>query len=398
MLGLRMDVSRFTPNSPGRLVPITWYDLRSNEANESLAFLPDPLPDRIALSDRLLLKLIDATAAVTRLDEASKRLPNPSLLVRPSIMREAVSTSALEGTYTLLKDVMEASFIDGQLTGDVREVTNYVEAAFAGFERIETRAISVGLLRELHPILVAGAGQDSYQSGELRAIQVFIGERRRGIAAARFVPPPPGFILADGMNAWEQWINTEEPIPTLVKVALGHYQFETLHPFIDGNGRLGRLIMGLQLVHEGLLHIPILNISPFLEEHRNEYIDLMLHVSQTGDVESWMDFIFDGVLIQAEDARTRIGEMMRVEQTIREAVKRSKARGVIHEVIEDLIAYPVITIPKIAELHNVQYGPAKNAVDKLVQLGFLEEVTGKTYGKIHVCQQMMHAIEGDIQR
>ena len=396
MLGSRMDVSRFTPNSPGRLVPITGHNPRTNETFTAQAFLPDPLPDQVSLSDHLLLKLIDATAAVARLDEASKRLPNPSLLVRPSIMREAVSTSALEGTYTLLKDVMESTFIDGEQSGDVREVTNYVDAAFAGFDLIETRPISVGVLRELHAILVAGTRGDSYQSGELRATQVFIGARRGGISAARFVPPPPGGMLIEGMSTWEQWINTDAPIPSLVKVALGHYQFETMHPFTDGNGRLGRLIMGLQLVDEGLLGMPILNISPFLEEHRTEYKDLMLHVSQTGDVESWMDFIFDGVLIQAEDARARISAMMRVQQAMREDVKRSKARGVIHEVIEDLIAYPVITIPKIAELHNVQYGPAKNAVNKLVQLGYLKEVTGKNYGKIHVCQQIMHAIEGDL--
>lgn len=396
MLGLCMDISRFTPNSPGRLVPVAGLDPRTKERVNAQAFIPDPLPERIPLSDRLILKLNEATVAVARLDEVSKRLPHPSLSVRPWIMREAVSSSALEGINTRLIDLMASQYTDRPKSAELREVTNYVDAAFLAYERIGSRPISLGLLRELHAILVAGPRSNAYQSGELRRTQVFIGTRRGGIATARFVPPPPGEALVTAMSAWEQWINTDAPIPALVKVALGHYQFETLHPFNDGNGRLGRLVMALQLVHEGLLHIPVLNISPFLEKHHDEYKDLMLHVSQTGDFESWMDFIFEGIRIQAEDACMRINKMVRIQDDLHDYMDRNRARGVVYKVIDYLIAYPVVTLKQISENHNVTFLPADNAAMKLSRIGYLEEITGKRYAKIYMCPQMMKALEGDI--
>lgn len=328
-----------------------------------------------------------ATLALGRLDFAVRRLPDPCLLVRPVLQREAQSTSELEGTFTPLDEVLAADFIDtSRQSAELREVMNYVRAAEGGFSLIEELPICVRVLCQLQKTLVRGTRGDVYDAGRLRQTQVFIGERELGIEHSRFVPVPPGDQLVDGMSDWEKWINNkDDDIPLLVKAAVGHYQFETLHPFSDGNGRLGRLVVVLQMMEAGTLTYPVLNLSPWLKPRKEEYKSLLLSVSETGDYNAWVRFFATAVEAQAADMVQRIEELLGVREQLLQTVRSRGYRGFIIDVVEDLIGYLSITPSSAAKRHQVQYHTANEAFRKLEELGILVETTGEKYGRIFVC-------------
>jgi Fic family protein len=389
-----VDLKRFAASPVGSLAPITGYDNLLQREYRHAAFVPAPLPLAVSLGQGTYKKLALAERAVGRLDAAADRLPNPNLLVRPTLYREAVSTSALEGTYAPLLEVLEADYVDERRQSqEVREVLNYVRAAVRGLELIKGKPICLTVIAELQKLLVRGTRGDMADAGWLRTGQVYIGERARGIEAARFVPPPPGELLVGGMSDWEKWLNADDDVPLLVKAALAHYQFETLHPFSDGNGRLGRLIIVLQLIAEGALRYPILNLSPFFEPRKDTYKDLLLSTSATGDFEPWVDFFADAVLAQAVDAEARIAKLLSIRQKMLDALRAEKARGVVLDIVEDLIGYPVMTVSQAAKLHGVTFPPANSAIERLVRMGFLVEMTGRGYGRVFACPNVMAAVE-----
>lgn len=389
-----MDCEMFRSSPIGRLVAISGHDYFVGRDYSHFAFVPAPLPERLPLRERTYKLVSEADRAVGRLDAAAARLPNPSLLVRPAIYREAVSTSALEGTYAPLIDVLEADFMDEHhVSHEVREVRNYVRATERGLELIQQKPICLTVLAELHAILVEGTRGDGSDAGKLRQRQVYIGERSKGIERSRFVPPPNGDALVEGMSAWEKWINAEDDIPLLVKAAVGHYQFETLHPFSDGNGRLGRLVVLLQLVYYGALNHPLLNLSPYFEERKDEYKDHLLECSRTGEFDPWVQFFAEAVIAQAEDELSRIEELIVIRHSMIDTLRADRARGVVLEIVEDLIGYPVITPSLAATLHNVTYPPANAAIQRLVKLGLLVEVTGKSYGRIFAAPAIVRAVQ-----
>jgi Fic family protein len=389
-----VDLTRFEASPVGSLAPITGYDSLLKREYRHAAFVPAPLPREVALGQGTYKKVALAERALGRLDAAADRLPNPNLLVRPTLYREAVSTSALEGTYAPLLEVLEADYVDERRQSqEVREVLNYVRAAERGLELIREKLICLTVIAELQKLLVKGTRGDMADAGWLRNGQVYIGERARGFEAARFVPPPPGELLVRGMSDWEKWLNADDDVPLLVKAALAHYQFETLHPFSDGNGRLGRLVIVLQLIAEGALRYPILNLSPFFEPRKDTYKDLLLSTSSTGDFEPWVDFFVDAVLAQAADAEARIAQLLRIRQRMLEALRNEKARGVVLDIVEDLIGYPVITVSQAAKLHGVTFPPANSAIERLVRMGFLVEMTGRGYGRVFACPDVMAAVE-----
>lgn len=389
-----MDCDDFRNSAAGSLHAIAGHDTHLKRDYRHYAFVPSPLPPTVPLDERTYKVISEADRAVGRLDAAADRLPNPRLLVRPALYREAVSTSALEGTYAPLREVLEADLVEGgHQSSEVREVVNYVRAAERGLEMIPTRPICVSLVATLQQILVRGTRGDSYDAGRLRSGQVFIGERRNGIERSRFVPPPSGPILVEGMSDWEKWLNAEDDIPLLVKAAMGHYQFETLHPFHDGNGRLGRLIIVLQLIDAGALKYPILNLSPYLEPRKDQYKDLLLDASKTGEWNPWVQFFAEAVVAQSNDAITRIERLIGIRQTMIDSLRAHKARGVVLEIVEDLIGWPVITSSQAASLHHVTYPPASSAIQRLESLGFLREATGRSYGRVYVCDAVMSAVD-----
>lgn len=391
-----MQVDEFHEASMGSLVRVTGHDSFLHRDYDHFAFVPDALPFELALSQATYKAATEASLALGRLDFAVRRLPNPRLLVRPALRREAQSTSALEGTYATLDEVLEADFVDeANLRAEVREVMNYVRAAERALELIEVKPICVTMLCELQEILVRGTRGDTFDRGRLRQGQVYIGERRKGIEASRFVPPPPGDVLVEGVSDWEKWVNAEDDIPLVVKVALTHYQFETLHPFSDGNGRLGRLVATLQLIVNGALTYPVLNLSPWLEERKDEYKDHLLTVSKTGALDDWVTFFCAAISAQAEDGVNRIEDLLTFREELAQKLAAAKVRGVALQIADSLWGYPVITPSAAATNHGVTYPPANSAIGKLVELGVLREVTGRTYGRVFICDEVMDIMQRD---
>lgn len=384
-----MDTKAFSRSPMGRLVPISGRDNYLGRDYSHFAFVPNPLPKSVPLSERTYNRVTQASLEIGRLDFAVQRLPNPSLLVRPALRREAQSTSALEGTYAPLDEVLEGEFLEeAQQSAELREILNYVRAAELGYQLIEKMPIHFNMVARLQKILVRGTRGDGYDAGKIRSGHVYIGERSRGIEESRFVPPPPGDELRDGISEWEKWINAENDVPLLVKAALGHYQFETLHPFSDGNGRMGRLIASLQLVEAGALNYPVLNLSPWLKEHEQQYKDEMLRVSITGDFNPWVQFFCDAVIAQAQNGVKKIEDVLAVRAQWMEQLQKARVRGVAVNIVDSLIGYPYITVSQAAELHNVTYPPANNAIRKLVDMGILQETTGGNYGRVFVAPQL----------
>lgn len=389
-----MDIPAFQDSPVGHLKRIQGHDAYLDRPYDHFAFVPEPLPPEVPLAPLTIKMMGEAERAVGRLDAAVNRLPNPSLLVRPALRREAVSTSALEGTYAPFREVLEADYVDERKrSAEVREVLNYVEAAERGLALIQKKPICLNLIAELQAVIVRGTRSDGFDAGRLRSGQVYIGEQKLGIERSRFVPPPEGDVLRDGVSDWEKWINADDHTPLLVKAALGHYQFETLHPFSDGNGRLGRLIVTLQLVADGAMQYPVLNLSPWFEPRKDNYKDALLAVSQTGDYDPWLQFFFGAVIAQAEDAVTRIDDLLAVRAEFLDRLRADKAKGVVLEIVEDLIGYPVITPSQAAGLHNVTYPPAAKAVERLERLGILREVTGGNYGRVYACERVMRIVD-----
>ncbi len=392
-LGVGVDVSKFLSSPVGELQPIRGHDSYLNRDYDHFAFLPAPLPADVPLGSRTIKLLAEAERALGRLDAAASRLPNPTLLVRPALYREAVSTSALEGTYAPFLDVLEADYIEERKrSAEVREVLNCVEAAELGLALVREIPICLRMIAELQSTIVKGTPGDSWDAGRLRSGQVYIGERKLGIERSRFVPPPHDY-LERGVSDWEKWINADDHVPLLVKAALGHYQFETLHPFSDGNGRLGRLIVTLQLVQAEALKYPVLNLSPWFEPRKDAYKDLLLSVSRTGGYDDWLSFFFTAVAAQAVDAVSRIDDLMAARNDFLNLLRADRAKGVVLEIVDDLIAYPVITPTQAAGLHGVTYPPAAKAIDRLERLGVLNEITGRSYGRVYACERVMRIID-----
>lgn len=389
-----MHAEDFAQSPTGRVVPIKVPDARG-VVQEHIAFVPNPLPDDLVLASRTYKVVAEAERAIGRLDASASRLPRPELLIRPTLYKEAVSTSALEGTYAPLFDVLEADYIEERRqSAEVREVRNYARAANEGMALITREPLRFNLVKRLQAILVQGTRGDAYGAGSLRSTYVFIGERRTGLTGARFVPPPPGAELVKGVDDWDKWINRDDDIPLLVRIALAHYQFETLHPFTDGNGRIGRLIIVLQLIDRGALRYPILNLSPYLEPNKEEYKDLLLAVSTTGDFDTWIQFFAQGAKEQAERACERIDMLVDLRAEMLASLRAERARGIVLEIVEDLIGWPVITPTQAAHMHNVTYPPANKAIQRLVDLGYLKEVTGRSYGRVFASHRVIEIVDG----
>lgn len=269
------------------------------------------------------------------------------------------------------------------------EVVNYVRAAEEAFEWIKKYPLTMGMLETLQKILVRGTSGDTADAGRIRSMQVFIGGLGGRLTDARFVPPPPGDQLKAGLEAWIDWVNADNSVPLVVKMALGHYQFETLHPFNDGNGRLGRLICVLQLARAGEMRLPVLNLSPWLEKRRRDYQDHLLNCSVTGKFDSWIQFFCAAIQDQATGAVRKIEALHDWRDAAMKLLAGARIRGgVARQITEDLIGYPLITATSVAKRYGVSYQAANKAVPKLVELGILQERTGKRYDRVFMADDV----------
>lgn len=394
-----MDLEAIANSPVGHLVPIRGVDPWRGELYEHQAFVPDPLPDRLdglELSTETWRTVVAASAALAKLDQAGRQVPNPDLFRRPTLRREAQSTSALEGTYAAFTDLLEADLDKDRSTrsAEVREVLNYVQAAEKAFEWIEDRPLTLGVLGELQRILVRNTPGELSDAGGIRDRQVVIGAQRRPITDSRYVPPPPGDLLQSGMDAWLKWLNASSDMPEVVRSALAHYQFESLHPFSDGNGRLGRLIVVLQLMQYGGLHYSLLIVSPWFEARRRDYQDELIRVSQTGNFDPWVRFFSEGLRAQADETLRRIEALLDYQDQMRNLVRDRRIRGVRAQIMEDIVGQPVIAVPWAKDHYGVSYQAANEAVAKLVEDGILQEMTGRNYDRIFASGRVLAIVEG----
>ena len=294
---------------------------------------------------------------------------------RPALRREAQSTSALEGTFAPLEDVLESDVEDrAQLSLEMREILNYVAAAEEAFSWIADRPVTSGLIGNLQGILVQGTSGEYSDAGGVRDRHVFIGPRDAPIPEARFVPAPFGDQLRAGFEQWIQWVNRpRDDLPPVVQAALAHYQFETLHPFSDGNGRIGRLLIVLQLMQLRVLRHPILVVSPWFEARRTEYQDALLRLSITGRWDEWVRFFATGVASAATTTHGRVEALLAWQEEALERVRAAGISGVAERVAGELIGAPILRASQVAKRHDVSHQGAMNALRRLADVGIVAE-------------------------
>lgn len=348
------------------------------------AYVPRPLPPEPPLDLTNIYPLLDqANAAIGRLDGMSMVLPDPSLFLYMYVRKEAVLSSQIEGTQSSLSDLLlfESAEAPGVPIDDVTEVSCYVAAMNYGLERLKEFPLSLRLLREIHDKLMTNARGGNKQPGEFRTSQNWIGGTRPG--NARFVPPPPERLM-ETLGALEKFLHDETvTLPILIKAALAHVQFETIHPFLDGNGRLGRLLITFILCAEGLLKQPMLYLSLYLKANRQAYYDHLQNVRETGDWESWIKFFLQGVIETASQAANTAQALVALFTKDRAIIQQSdKATATTQIVYDALLRQPVTNTRRLRELTGKPLPTLLRALDGLQQLGIITETTGKERNKV----------------
>jgi Fic family protein len=314
-----------------------------------------------------------ASAALARLDGAARLMPKPELLRRPALRREAQSTSALEGTFAPFADVLAADRDDEpNISPEVREILNFESMAELAFSWPEERPMTISMLGELQRTLVRGTAGELSDAGGLRDRIVVIGARGREFDEARFVPPPPGDQLRSGVEALLTWIEEPPDLPSVVQASMAHYQFETLHPYSDGNGRLGRLLVIVHLLRGALIREPLLVVSPWFEQRRSAYQEALLNLSLGGDWDAWISFFTEGVASSATESQRKVERLVGLQSDLRSEVQRAGKRGIAERLAGDLIGNPYVTSQDVARQYGVSGQGAHNALKTLTDLGILE--------------------------
>ena len=342
-------------------------------------FDPAPLPPPdLELSDVFLASLSRADRALARLDGAASVLPDPDLFVFMYVRREAVLSSQIEGTQASLNDVLfaEAELLQTDRRVPVEEVIRYIDALNHGVRRLEELPVSLRLIREIHSVLMRNVrgGQLNLTPGEFRRTQNWIGGTRPD--NARFVPPPAE-LMADAIHKWEEYVHDSPPIPDLVQIGLLHAQFETIHPFLDGNGRVGRLLISLLLHEREILHRPLLYLSIYLKEHRDVYYDRLQAIRDRGEWEEWLAFFVDGVARVADEAYQTASEILALRERDRaRLVDLGRRAGTGGQLLDFLFRRPVISVPLATELLGVSPPTGNSLIARMEELGILRETTG----------------------
>lgn len=345
------------------------------------AFYPSPLPPSppVEIKGELQELLSEADRALGRLDGSIATLPNPDLFVMMYVRKEAVLSSQIEGTQSSLQDLLaaEARILLDTTPRDVAEVINYVRAMNHGLARLKHLPVSVRLIREIHAILLENVRGRHATPGELRRSQNWIGPAGCTLAEAAFVPPPPN-IVPEALVRWERFLHADDALPILIKIGLAHAQFETIHPFLDGNGRLGRLLITFILTERGVLQKPVLYLSHYFKRHRQAYYEHLQRIRDEGDWEGWLYFFLRGVAEVSNEAAQTIRRILRLREGHRLAItdRLGRAAGNGHKVLEHLYEHPVLTVKAVKNITGTTYAAANQLVARFVELGILEEITG----------------------
>lgn len=355
------------------------------------AFVPAPLPRHLDLDEELVFRLDVASRSVAELSGIGRYLLNPNLLISPFLRREAVLSSRIEGTQASLTDLYTYEAGATGARADTREVVNYVTALERGRQRLNDLPISTRLVYEVHALLMQGVRGHDQRPGEPRSIQVWIGAPGTPIHNARFIPPPARYI-PDLLADWEQFVNQDLMMPPLIRCALMHYQFETIHPFRDGNGRIGRLLISLFLTQTQVLQVPLLYLSAYFERLRTEYYDALLNVSITGSWREWVLFFLRGVEEQATDAIRRTTELNQLRERYRHVLQAARASGNTLQLVDELFVRPIISTGRAADALGVTDAGARLILRRLIANGIITE-RDDTYPHIFVAEEILAALQ-----
>ncbi|MGQ4557365.1 Fic/DOC family N-terminal domain-containing protein [Halobellus sp. GM3] len=389
-----MERDDFDEAAPGEIVPTT-----TSKGTYS-AFQPDPLPPSIS-TEELITPLAEATQALGRLHGIGPRVGSREILIEPFIRKEALESSQIEGTHATLSDIYayeagQEALIDEDRQQGTQEVVNYLHALTHGLDAITAGdPITVELLCEMHDRLLSGVRGDEADPGELRSTQNFIGSTPY-IQDARYVPPPPNKIpglLEDLL----EYANQETNLHPLLRIGLIHYQFETIHPFLDGNGRLGRLLISLLLQRDGLLPEPYLYLSSYFNARRSAYVDHLLAVSQHGEWEEWLLFFLRGVQSQAEEAHQRANLLVNLREDYQQRYQSERSENIL-ELVMRLFEDPYLDVNTAADWLDVEYSTANRLIGQLEDDGILEELTGKDRNRFYRASEVFQIINKPIDQ
>lgn len=360
------------------------------------AFIPYTLPPKLTLEWKWVSLLSDADRALSELSGIARQLPNPKLLTAPYTRKEAVLSSRIEGTQASISDLLlyEAEDSTSPNTSDVQEVKNYVTATYYGIKRLSSLPISRRLIQEVHEKLMKDVRGNHATPGEFRRSQNWIGPPGCSLKDATYVPPPVS-ELENTIGEWEKYLHSENGEPTLIKCALLHYQFEAIHPFLDGNGRVGRLLITLFLAEKGYLTQPILYLSSFFEKYRDEYYALLLNVSQKGDWNSWIEYFLRGVAQQSKEAIENANRIVNLQKKYRETLHSHKKRipQTALKLIDHLFVNPFISASKIAKDWDMDFPAIMRGVQKLVELGIIKEITGNRRNRLFLAESLIKILD-----
>ncbi|MBI4208499.1 MAG: Fic family protein [Deltaproteobacteria bacterium] len=357
------------------------------------AYVPDPLPPPIEWNERLARHLSDADRKIGQLATIGSALPNPHLLIRPFVRREAVLSSRIEGTQTSLAELFadEAGVETGRDRSDLKEVENYVKALEYGIKRLKTLPMSLRLMCEIHEHLMKGVRGNIATPGEFRRSQNWIGVAGCTLQNATYIPPPP-YLLMECLGTLEKFFH-ESTLPPLVTIGLIHQQFEAIHPFLDGNGRVGRLLIILYLVEHGILPSPIMYLSAFFEATRDEYYARLNAVNENGDWKGWVEYFLNGVTRQAEDALSRIQQMQETVTKWKQLFTHKAADKNSLLLIDDCMTNPFMTVGGMAKKHKISFPTVQRAVDKLEKAGVLKQTSDAKRNRIYCARRILDILD-----
>lgn len=368
-----LQAKDFTANAPGKIIELP---------GGYPSFLPDPLPPPLAYEGRTLGLIEEANRALGYLHGSAQISPNPHMLIRVFQQREALLSSRIEGTVADAQDLLLADIAKPEtLPQNVLEVYNYVDALNYGLSQLEKLPVSLRMIRELHKRLLHGVRGQQNRLGEFRDVPNYVG-KPGGFQNARYIPPPVA-EMHSALNLFEKFVHEESQIPALVRLALIHYQFEAIHPFRDGNGRIGRLLISLLLCSWRLLPKPLLYLSAYLDKYRDEYFDHLSEVSRRGAWNDWIAFFLQGVAEQAHDAVDRSRKLLdlRTEYHAKMHAGRSSAKTI--QLIDHLFVLPVMTVPLAQKTLHMSYPGAEHNIQKLVAAGILQPLEGRHHPKLY---------------
>jgi len=383
-----MNPIDFTADSPGKLIPIP---------EGTSAFVPDALPATVPLGPEAVQILAEASQALGLLQGLVQSLPSPQILVRPFVRREAELSSRIEGTYANQEELVlfELDRDTAADKPDVREVWNYVAAFEYGLKRLQELPVSLRLIRELHNKLMKGVRGGDRRPGEFRTCQNYIGRKGQPITNARYVPPPPSEVPGC-LDAFEKAIHAESKQPFLVSLALIHYQFEAIHPFEDGNGRIGRLLLPLLLVEKGILSHPLIQLSAYFEQHRGEYYDHLLQISQSGKWQPWVTFFLRAVHQESNEAVWRTRAILDLRTQYRNKMEAAGASAHALKIVDDLLITPAVTVTGVAKRLRVTYPTAELLVRKLVRANILSADKTRRRNRIFHASEILNLVQKEL--